>query len=44
MGQLVTDAAAIRLSLGRTTTATEIDRAVRIVPLVVERVRVSARA
>jgi cysteine desulfurase len=44
MGQLVAEAAAIRLSLGRTTTAAEIDRAVRIVPLVVERVRVSARA
>jgi cysteine sulfinate desulfinase/cysteine desulfurase-like protein len=44
MGQLVTDAAAIRLSLGRTTTAAEIDRALAIVPRVVERLRVEARA
>lgn len=44
MGQLVTDAAAIRMSLGRTTTAAEIDRAIDIVPRVIERMRVTARA
>ncbi len=44
MGRAFPDHAAIRLSLGHTTTAREIERVIEVLPRVIERVRVLANA
>ena len=44
MGRAFPDHAAIRFSLGRTTTPAEIERAIEVLPRVVERVRAPAHA
>lgn len=44
MGQLMSDAASIRFSLGRTTTEEEIERTLEVVPRVIARMRVEASA
>ena len=44
MGKLEPDSASVRLSLGRTTTDSEIERALDVIPQVIERVRVGVQA